>query len=151
MANMSDPRVVYLLKHAERCRTALKEGKERPEFPHRRASMKGVDLSKADMSFATLSGVNFLYSDLSETNFTGCDLSRTFMYEANIKGANFAGADIEGMGLPRKNIDTAKGLILLGAKYMKISEGLKRPRLMVQAEDTGKLKIRATILLLDDK
>lgn len=113
--------------------------------------MTKVDLSKADMSFATLSGINFMASDLSETNFTGCDLSRTFMYEANIKGANFAGANIEGMGLPRKNLGEVKGLILLDQQQMKISEELKRPRLIVQAEDTGKLRIRAAKLRLDDR
>jgi uncharacterized protein YjbI with pentapeptide repeats len=113
--------------------------------------MKKLDLSKADMSFATLSSLDFHGADLSETNFTGCDLSRTYMYKANIKGANFTGANIEGMGLPRKNLETVKGLILLGEQYMKISEELRRPRLIAQVAETGKVRIRATQLRMDDE
>lgn len=149
--DMADPRVAYMLHHAERCRAALNARKERPAFPRRRANMTKVDLSEADLSFATLSGVDLRNANLQQTNLTGCDLSRTLMHEANIKGANFTGANIEGMGLPRKNLETVKGLILLGEQYMKISEELRRPRLIAQVAETGKVRIRATQLRVDDE
>ena len=149
--DMADRRVVYILRHAERCRAALKAGKERPGFPSRRADMTKVDLSKADLSFATLSNINFAEANLQETNFTGCDLSGTYMLKANIRGANFTGANIKGVGLTKKNLDKAKGLILLGEKYTKKWEERRRPRLIAQVDETGKLRISAVSFLLIDE
>jgi hypothetical protein len=73
------------------------------------------------------------------------------MYKANIKGANFTEANIKLMGLPRKNLDTVKGLILLGAKYMKISEETRIPRLIAQVDETGKLRIGTIQLRVGDE
>jgi hypothetical protein len=149
--DMADPRVAYILRHAERCREALNAGKERPGFPRRRADMTKADLSKADVSFATLSGIDFTEANLQETNFTGCDLSGTYMLKANTRGANFTGANIKDAGFTRKNIDSVKGLMLLGETYTKKWEERRRPRLIAQADETGKLRISAPSFLLNDE
>jgi hypothetical protein len=52
--------------------------------------LRGIPLSKADLSNADLHNVDFFSADLRETKFVGANLTNTHFSEANIEGADFS-------------------------------------------------------------
>jgi hypothetical protein len=68
-----------------------------------RANLSGADLSGADLSRADLSGANLSGADLSRANLSGADLSR-----ADLSGADLSGADLNSNNL--KYVDFTKSI-----------------------------------------
>ena len=67
--------------------------------------------SKADLSWANLSGADLSWANLSGANLSGANLSKADLSWANLSGANLSGADLSGANLSKANLSGANGLI----------------------------------------
>ena len=63
------------------------------------ANLSGADLSSADLSRANLYGVNLSRADLYGANLSRANLSRANLYGANLSGADLSGANLSSADL----------------------------------------------------
>ena len=135
---MSDPRVIAILDHVKACKKAKWETESRPPLPHELKDLSGIDLSGAILSDTNLTGAN-----LTGANLTGADL--TF---ANLTGANLTGANLSGANLTVAALSGSNLILLTNATGTLSSDRLRpRPRLLLQPEEDGKLRIKITSLI----
>ena len=70
-----------------------------------RADLRGIPLSKADLSGANLSYIDFFFSDFSAANLSQSDLTGSWLSEANIKSTQFYGTKMDGVILDNVDFD----------------------------------------------
>ena len=85
-----------------------------------RANLSWADLSRADLSRANLSVANLPGANLSRANLSGADLSRANLSWANLSGADLSGANLSWANLSRANLSGAKGVLPDGATPLQI-------------------------------
>ena len=69
------------------------------------ADLSGANLSRADMSWANLSRADLSWADLSGANLSWADLSRADLSGANLSRADLSGANLSGANLSRAKIN----------------------------------------------
>lgn len=75
---------------------------ERADLRH--ATLSGVDLRSAFVGEANLSGAQLLRSDLRDADLTGADLSGANVVDTNLTGADLSGALLRGTSLARPDV-----------------------------------------------
>ncbi len=83
-----------------------------------RADLGGANLQRADLGGANLSGADLMWSDLSGANMDGADLSKADLEIANLRDAELREADLNMANLSGANID---GADLSGANFIRAS------------------------------
>lgn len=83
------------------------------------ANLSGVDLRQVDMSEASAQKVNLSRADLRGVNLAGANLRGANLLLADLRGANLGGADLRDARLSRANLSGANlsGADLRGATY----------------------------------
>jgi hypothetical protein len=144
MADMSDPRVLFLIDFADKCsewdHSGQGAGEEQPEIKRKEgeqySDFTNLDLSDLDLSFS-----NYDFVDFTNSNFSGATLVGAQFTASKLTGTNFAEADINET-LWQTNMPTLnemKGLILLDLRQTRTES---ENRLVAQSDSDGKLVIK---------
>jgi hypothetical protein len=163
--DMSDPRVIAVLAHAEACEKAYWGFKSKPPLPHELKDLSGIDLSGAKLSHANLNGADLAGADLSGANLTGvwlsaADLSGAKLSHANLNGADLGFADLTDAKITQDQLnragyinvvehgypkEVAEKVILLHAPEPDQSKRENKKTLVVELRSDGKLYIKTSI------
>lgn len=93
----------------------------------RAAKLVDTNLQFADLSKASLEGVNLTEADLRGANLSGSILSGATLIEADLRGANLSGASLSGAKLKDSDLSFAK-LISIKGDPASICEQLKKAK-----------------------